>query len=788
MLANLHNAIKFSLFSAVSLIAFSTLLFEVLLSRILAVTVWYHFGFAIVSLAMLGVSVGAILCPRFKNNMSLMAGLFACSALLSIVIHLHGPPIRTVEENYFWVLTLAQLMVFFVTFLFSGICLGAVFVRFTQDLHKVYFFDMVGASLGCLSLIPLLFMVDGPSLIFIVFSLGCLAAAAFTIVEEKRHSRYIWLTFFFAGIVLFYANQKNEFLKIRNIKSYELGEFQQAEAPKIFEKWSPLSRVALFESKSDGISKAEGITLTVDGGAPAYLRKFDGNYSAIAAEKNDCRQIGQRLHTGGNVLVIGSGGGIDILMSLALGKDKITAVDINPVTADLVKGRYASYIGNIFDDPRVTLHVQDGRNFVAGSKESYDLIHLTMVDTWTGASAGAFVFNENSLYTKQAIEEFVHHLNPNGMLSITRYSHWNEGLRLVNTIAESLEESGVKNLSQRIAVFMEMKPRLYRVTILLKNGLFTSAESQAIGSMVNECGGAIVSVPQMPTDTDKLTQGGKDIQRFIATAENLELRKQFVASHDKNIEATTDDKPFFFFTTKISRIFENSYEHAARRYAVWSLLVLLGISLLYSVVMAMAAVINLKRQRSDPQGFSVWYFALVGAGFMIIEISFTQKLTALLGHPAWSFLTALTGFLFSSACGSYFSKNMKSLKKVLAVVVLLTFIYQGFLYDQMSAWLGIPLWMRFSLTIASIFPLGFFMGMCFPMGIRMLTQGRSNTTALAWALNGAFSVVGSVSAVVIAVFWGFKLTLLVGGLLYLAAVLLVWKCYLESDSETTLKN
>ncbi len=643
---------------------------------------------------------------------------------------------------------------------------------------------MVGASLGCLCLIPLLYMFDGPSLIFLVFSFACLAASGFAIVEKRKRAPFMWLAMMVVGVCLFYVDQQKELLSITKIKSYMLGEFQTAEEPKVFEKWSPVSRVAVFGPVFGG----RDLVLTSDGGAPTLLRKFDGNYSKIAERKTDCRQIGQRLSSGGNVLVIGSAGGTDVLMSLALGKEKITAVDINPVTADLVKGRYSNYIGNIFHDPRVTLHVQDGRNFVASTKENYDLIHLTMVDSWTGASAGAFVFNENTLYTKEAIKEFTQHLNPNGILSITRYSYWSEGLRLVNTLVESLEESGIKNYSQRLLVVLEKDKDFPRVTILLKNGVYSATELKSFSNLTQDCGGAVVFASNVITNLDDLNWASQNIRRFLAIAENAQARSEFVGSYDKNIEACTDDKPFFFFTTKFSNLVGDPQEHAARRYSILSLFILLGVALCYSVVMAFITAKNLKKQDSAPtKKFSIWYFALVGAGFMIIEISFTQKLTALLGHPAWSFLAALTSFLFSSACGSYFSKNAKSLQKILATVVLIIFIYQGFLYDQMNSWMALSLWMKFVLAIVFIFPLGFFMGMCFPMGIRLLVRNRPEGTAAAWALNGAFSVVGSVTAIAVAIFLGFKATLVVGGTLYLVAIAMVWNSRLDSSGKLFVK-
>ncbi|HEX2881914.1 MAG TPA: hypothetical protein VHO25_20475, partial [Polyangiaceae bacterium] len=487
-----------SVICGVGLMALGTLFLEVVLTRIFAVTLWYHFGFLAISLALLGTAASAVLCfvqPRLASdedhmrNMMRSALAFAVSVPITIVVHLGmslPPPSAGLP---FYAVFAFQLLLLFVTFALSGLCISIALFRYANQIGALYFFDLVGASLGSLLVVPLLFQRSAIALTFGVSAVGCLSAIAFQLGEKsesKRFTRFIvpsLLVGAIAFVLLACFNDQLGILKISRVKSYSAHRVQREEGEKVFEKWSPVSRVAVFApSKRDGW---ETMLVTNDAGASTMLRRFDDRDFDRARRmvEEDARQIVHAVKRDASVLIIGSAGGTDVLTSLAMNQSRITAVEINPVIGELVTTLQANYIGHIFDDPRVTLHIQEGRNFAARSADQYDIIEISMIDSWAGAAAGAYVFNENSLYTYEAVRDYYQHLKPDGVLSVTRYLVWDESLRLTATYVKYLRDLGLDQIPERIVVVAEGDTHYRRATVLLKNGRFTAEEASTLAAV-----------------------------------------------------------------------------------------------------------------------------------------------------------------------------------------------------------------------------------------------------------------------------------------------------------------
>lgn len=774
----------------VGLIALCTLFFEVTLTRIFAVTLWYHFGFLAISLALLGTAASAVACFLWpeqlagEGHLRVMSGAalgFAVLAPFSVAFHISVRLPPHDQLMAFFLSFGAQLTLLFAAFFCAGLCISVALFRYASRVGTVYFFDLIGAALGSLLVVPLLYELSGLALVFLV-STGAAAAAA-TLAGPRSRRRRVGAVLAVACVGLALVNDSAGILEIHTIKSYGKGTVQAEEDDIVFEKWSPVARVVVHEPRK---SKRSGLTLmkvTNNGGAPTTLWEFGGDYSKAGYTTKDSRQVAHALKRDADVLVIGSAGGADVLAALAADQSSVTAVEINPVTAELVTEHYADYIGNIFTDPRVTLHVQEGRNFVAGSPDTYDLIQITMIDSWGGAAAGAYVFNENNLYTLEAVDDYVSHLKPDGILAMTRYYKWDEALRLLNTFATYLHGQGLHDVRRRVAVVLERSKRYRRATILLKNGVFTDVEVEALAARTERSNATLLYAPGVADDE---LHPGKTAERFrtIVAADDDE-RRRIVAEHRRNIAPSTDDQPFFFFNARLADVLDpNPKDHPARRLALpmlYGMVATLLVLALTTIILPLYLRAGTAIARAPFRNSSLLYFAMLGVGFMLVEISLIQRLTVFLGHPIWSFVVVLATMLAFGGLGSFYSNRWgaspRHLVGVLATIVGVMLVYVALVYDAFIGlmWLGKA--SRIALAVAATAPPAFAMGMCFPMGVQIVRGFHPTLIPWGWGINGAFSVFASVASIVIALNAGFKAALATGALCYAIAlgVALVWK-------------
>ena len=775
---------------AVALVALSTLFFEVLLTRIFSVTLWYHFGFLSISLALLGAAASAVLCylyPEFLagdghlRNLAISASLFSVTAPGSVIYHVSTQLPGFENAVGFYAAFGTQLILLFFSFFFAGLCISIALFRYAEQVGTVYSFDLIGASLGSLLVVPLMYRWSPISLVFVVSSLGFVAALFFVRATTGRSAAQMLLGLgAVAGLVIASVNDSWHLFEVHTIKSYARSGLQKQEGEKLFEKWSPVSRVAVRAGEVH-LAIGPALMATNDAGAPTVLPRFDGDYEAVQPMLGDPLLASFRLKENAEVLIVGVGGGRDVLAALASNQKRITAVEINPIMGDLVTRHFADYIGRIFEDPRVTLHIQEGRNFVAGSDDRYDIILFSMIDSWSSAAAaGAYVFNENSLYTIEAIHDFMTHLEPDGILSMTRYFAWNEALRLTNLFAQYLDDRGIDDVGERIMV---VRNRLKRpnAVVLLKNGRFTREEAETMLEIARRSDSMVLHAPHLTESELAPSELSGPFRAIVNPGALGKTREQIVDQHPRDISAPTDDRPFFFYTKRPLDLFRfDPREHAARRLALpllYGMAVVFGAIALITVFLPLYLRSRAEIREAPQRVRSLVYFAMLGAGFMLIEISLIQRLTIFLGHPTWSFVVVLAAILFSSGLGSLFSArwpdpNPRVLCAVLAGIVALVFFYAVVVYDQFIElmWLGKS--GRILVSVVTIAPVGFLMGMCFPMGIQIVRRFHATLVPWGWGVNGAFSVFASVFSIVLAVSAGFKAGMFVGIGCYAVALLI----------------
>jgi spermidine synthase len=774
----------------VGLVAAGALLYEVVLTRIFAVTLWYYFGALAISLAMLGLAVAAVACfvladrqgDRFADPLLPAASaLFALLSPLAVALHLALPIVgHGVADAGFYALLAGHLFALFAVFLAAGLAISAALYRHRDAFARVYAADLAGASLGCALVVPLLQHASAPASVFAVSALGAAGALAFAWPRRGLGARAALASVALAALALGLANDRLELLRVRAIKSYDLASAQSVEQPHEYEQWSPLSRVTVHPFLADVLEVRN------DGAAPTYLRRFDGDFAAPALEAygRDVSQVANRLRRDARVLVIGSGGGKDVLSGLWHGQARITAVEINPVVTELVRGRYADYIGRIFDDPRVTLELREGRNFVAGSSERYDLIVSNMIDSWGGAAAaaGAYIFSENTLYTREAVRDYLAHLAPGGILSVSRHWYWDDALRLVSTFLSVLEETGVPDASARIAVVTEQTGPFRRATVLLQDGAFTREQAESLAEWSR--GAATLRLVWVPgLARERLWPDPyAEVFRTLIEPPPGTTRAALLARHPRDLSPSTDDRPFHFFTTRFRqsfRVLQN--EHPSRRLA---LPILYGMFVVFTAFGLAMLVLPLWLTRGGelrdlPRRRPVLgFFALLGVGYLVVEVSLLHRLTVFLGHPTYSFVVVLATMLLASGLGSLGCERLAAgreaafLRRVLLATTLLLVGYAA-LYARLidAMWLSLPA--RIAVAVLVIAPPAFLMGMCFPLGMSLARRADRRLVPWGWAVNGAFSVLAPIAALALSLNLGLTAALLCGTLCYAFAALLV---------------
>ena len=421
--------------------------------------------------------------------------------------------------------------------------------------------------------------------------------------------------------------------------------------------------------------------------------------------------------------MIGTGGGRDLLSALVFGASSVDGVEINPIIVnDVMRDRFKDYSGGVYENPAVHVHVEDGRSFVRRSPEHYDIIQASLVDTWAATAAGAFTLTENSLYTVEAFGDYLDHLNDRGVLSISRWVF--DGLRLISLAQEQCARRGW-SAADRLAVIQHDSV----ATFLLKKTPFTAEERDHLAAVSRDLGFTILYLPGMPPPS--LGDNRDDYARLILAPD----RNAFYAAYPFDVRPTTDDRPFFFHTTKLRNqtfiatilgllghpVVRPSNPGAWGTGGLTALLVLLGISFGLVVLFIVGPLAVTARGALAP-GWRRWlaYFACLGGGFMLIEVALLQRFVLLLGHPVYSLTVTLLSLLLGTGVGSLLSRRVPpSGTRVAAGVACLAVAVFAFLWGStlpalINVAIGWVLPVRLMVAVALMFPAGMLMGIPCP--------------------------------------------------------------------------
>ena len=770
----------------ISLIALTTLFYELSLIRILDV-LWYpHFAYMVITLALLGFGISGVATSiisdkkEFGDKALLLLTLLLAASYAGVFFLLNRFHIDF--DNFPSVAYLgAKVLLIFsgliIPFFLSGLILSILFTQHADRFGKLYFWDLIGASVGCL-LVPLLIPAyGGPGLLFVA---SALAFLALTLISRwKVVSALALIAALGVGGFQLFCFDKDNYLEI-NFHMDKRG-FRTLQGGRILTRWDPISRIDLIQYRK------EYVWVAYDGGTQtSYFYNFDGDYKKLRAslpaksrdqfwDKFVFSSHWLKEGTSPDVLIIGAAGGQETKGAVAFGAHSVDAIEMVGAVIDLGKEKYAT---EPYNNPIVNAVRGEGRSFLRSSNKKYDIIQMMSNHTTSSVASGSGAVSPNYLQTVDAYKEYFSHLTENGVLHINHHVY----PRMVLTAARAWKEMGKKDFERHVLLYYG--GQWYNLPLLLiKMQPWTEEEVAKVHALMAE-GFTRVHNPLEPE------KSGLDPAFFTGT-----LPPELLAKIPYRMDVPTDDKPFFnhfrkrfkpvamdepYVETSIKVLLNDSIKHGLPMDVI-HLIVSAGATLLIAVVCLFGPLLFSKVGREPWSGKAAFvsYFACLGAGFIAIELVFIQFFHKLVGFPLYTYASVVFAFLVSAGLGSYMTDATSLHKK--KIMKFLPFVGIP-LYGVVLLVLKDPLlnyflqWQTFARMAAAVLliaPLGFCLGMPFAVGIASSYQKGRGAVGWAWAVNGLFTVLGSVFSILLAMYIGFTATLyLAFGLYVLAGFLL----------------
>ncbi|MGA2287931.1 hypothetical protein [Bradyrhizobium sp.] len=768
---------------AIFVLASATLSYQILITRCFSVMLYYHFAFAAISLAMLGLTRGAMevynhpvryATEQVGVEFARHASWFALSAVGTMIAFLCVPLV--VPEQYVRLALAITTVAFVRPFTESGVCITLLLTRLPHRGGWLYAADLAGAALGCLGVILLLLVVDPVSA---TLGIGAFAAGAGWIVARNCADMRSLRISGAVALTLAVAATLHTGLEVSG--KGHLGVFWAkgvAQTGTLFERWNTYSRVrvtALGETAPFGWGLTDTAKTTIDqnhldidADAATVITRYDGDLGKLAYLKDDVINAAYLVRPPADVAVVGVGGGRDILSGLVFGARHIRGIEINPAIFEVLTDKFADFSGHLDRQPGVSLVNAEARSYINHSSERYDLVQISLIDTWAATAAGGLTLTENRLYTVEAWDDFYRALNPGGLLSVSRWydpdDHRGEFYRLVSIAASALQRRGVSaaELSHHVVALNVGNI----ITVITSPDAFTDTQWQAARARLLAQGFKILLGPDVAFDavTSTLLSGKADAA--------------FLASLPENIAASTDDNPFFFYTARFGKLASMpSWTLTNNSEAVTMTLLLIVLALCACGYYIFIPFVRLARRMplsvlTPP----VAYFCAIGMGFMLIEISQMQRLMVFLGHPVYGlavvlFTILLFGGIGSATVGAHEPRSGAVVARVLAL--LTTLVAAGLLTPLLATWARSEATdIRILWSVLLLAPPAFFMGMMFPLGLSIWRR-HADLLPFFWSVNGITSMFASVLGMALSIEFGIARTYALGACCYVVCALLI---------------
>jgi predicted membrane-bound spermidine synthase len=828
-----HSTLLAFLMIILFMVSLSVLLLELTLTRLFSIILWYDYAFMVISVAFFGLGIGSLVVHIVKNKLNeenlpsrILQSTMATAISIPVMLFILGHFVPS-NPSFIYVFYLSSSIPFF----FAGVTVALIYLSMPKEITKLYFIDLLGAGAAALVLDPIIQVLGAESVMLSISLLVIGPSIAAAVLLARRRSQdesiatnkndgaqisieskakiYGIIILGSAALLLAFNVSFNVFAIEPGISKglhYQLA--KPSEFQHLSTEWNSFSRIDVTrqihhdynaETTSTNSSMVDTgrsnvlASIAIDADADTPVFRWNGSYNDLAWIREYMDYLPYELLKANNTLVIGSGGGEDVLIALAGGSKNVTAVELNPLIVSKAK-EFGKSAGNLYERKEVELFIDDGRRFISSSNSEYDMITIKLVDSWAAQLAGGYALSENYLYTVEAFRQYLQHLDKiNGMLVMVR---WNIELpRLMPLLIESLRQETGKTIQEvgKQMIVVEDRPGLYfgadnkraiyPILVMLKNKPFTNSEISIVTERVSENDAQAFIIPGV--------YAAAPYDKLLMVEDKLEKNQHQLGSRHNisdydSIEAVmglrppTDDSPFFFAREKIPS------QMITLLITVLSVSGVLALLLIYY-----SRINNIHLASSSFSWLLVLFVIFIGLGFMILEITFIQKFLLLLGTPIMALTVILFSILVSSGIGAYLSgklfRQTPQIGTIISIPVLVVIIlcYYFFLQDIINSSISFEISYRIGLTFVLLAPAGILMGFQFPSIIRISslyaqkqmkrpeTENRQGDVTLLWGVNVIASVIGTVLTAIFSMVIGFNGNLLIGASLYFGAFMVI---------------
>ena len=819
---------------AVALVSAGALAYEVLLTRLFSIVQWHHYAYMVISIALLGYGAsgaflalaGEALRRHLGAAFAAGAALFAVSAVLSFAVAERLPfnPLAVIWEPRQLLFLPILYALFALPFFGAATCIGLALAAFPHRVGRIYRYDLMGAAAGAIGLMLALFVVFPDAALRLVALMGLLAATLAISLRDSGAIRKSRAAACSVAAVAACAALPPSWTALHLSEYKGLSQALLVPGAQVLvEDSSPLGLLTVVSSPTVPLRHAPGLSLNnateppaqlgvfTDGDGLTAITAFDGRREPLAYLDFTPAALPYHLLEKPDVLILGAGGGADILLALLHGAATIDAVELNPQLVRLVAERFSAFAGHLYERPGVRVHVAEARSFVAGGRNRYDVIQIPLLDSFAAAAAGTHSLSESYVYTIEAFEQYLDRLRPGGYLAITRWLKLppRDSLRLFATAVSALERRGIGEPGRHLALVRSWNT----ATLLVKNGRLSDQDTARVRRFADERAFDLDFLPGMARAEANRFNILDQADFFDGAVALLgPERDAFLRDYKFDIAPTTDNRPYFFDFFKWRALPELLERRALGGAALldWGYLVLAA-TLIQAAALALllilAPLLWLGRERREPAAADLarWrvalYFLAIGLAFLFIEIASIQRFVLFLGHPVYAIPVVLCGFLFFAGLGSGIAPTLTARLEALRArspqrpsIGAADRLLRCFLHVRhpalalavagigtaalMHLVLALPLFrwlmplpdaLKIAVSLALIAPLAFFMGMPFPLALARVAATRAALVPWAWGINGCASVLSAVLAILLAMSLGFNAVVVIAIALYVVA-------------------
>jgi spermidine synthase len=793
--------------AAIALTSAGLLAYEVLLTRLFSIIQWHHFAYMVISIALLGYGVSGTflafarerLRRHFVSVFASGAALFAVSAIAAFAIAQRLPfnALAVIWEPSQLLYLVVLYLLLTVPFACGATCIGLALATFPSDIGRTYRSDMLGAGAGALGVVAGLFVLSPSQALQAVAVLGFAAAAVASLGARSERGKWAATGYAAAALAALMIPHSWTGLRLSEYKGLSQALLVPG-AEVLTERSSPLGLLTVLRSPTIPFRHAPGLSLNnpvepppqlgvfTDGDGLSTITAFNGRLEPLAYLDYTTATLPYHLLERPHVLILGAGGGAEVLLALYHGAPEIDAIELNPQFVRLVKETYADFAGRLYDRAEVRVILAEARGFVAGSDERYDLIELPLVDSFATAAAGTLSLAESYIYTVEAFAAYLRHLRPGGYLAITRWLKLppRDSLKLIATALDALARSGVAEPGRQLALLRSWTT----TTLIVKNGPLEDADIARMRQFAEVRSFDLAYYPGMQrAEADRFNI--LDQAYFFDGAVALlgPDREGFLDRYKFDLSPASDDRPYFFDFFKWRALPELLARRASGGAALldWGYPILVATLVQAGALSLLLILMPLRFLRGEPAA-GRWrvalYFLAIGLAFLFVEIASIQRFILFLGHPLYATSVVLCGFLVFAGLGGgaaatlerrltawHIAPGISAITVAvggIALVALAQLLVLPPLFDLLMPLSDIA---KFAISLALVAPLAFCMGMPFPLALSRLAAQTPGLVPWAWGINGCASVLSAVLATLLAMSFGFRAVVLIALALYFLA-------------------